>query len=190
MNINKYDNNFYGVPNGILHGQYDRLNEINDKIYERNVPTLHNNLETNFDIRSVPTRQSSVFPILDLNKKTTYKNNNNNNTFQDGNNDIFMPVHSKGPVKEYLENIHVESELRNQIYALQHGAEQSQYVPSSRSELFKVSTPVTKNNVEQPYKELFRTELYHTTGNDFVNRSQMGKKLFHNCTQTQMGDTK
>jgi hypothetical protein len=183
MNINEYNDKFYGVSDALLHGQYDRVNEINDKIYERNIPTLHNNnLETNFDIRSVPTRNCFVFPILD--KKTNIPPLKNVQKVEDS----FMPVHSKGPVKKYLENIHIESELRNQIYALQHGAEQSQYVPSSKSELFKVPIPITTNHIKQPFEGLFHRESYHTTGNDFVNKSQMGKKLFNNCTQTQMGD--
>jgi hypothetical protein len=163
--MNEYNNKIEGLPDDIFYGQYERLNELNDRLYDRNLSINNPKIDPRFDIRSVPTRNCLVFPILDMKYDAKTK--------------------IKKQIVNYNENIETESNLRNQYYALQHGADQSVYVPSSKSDLYNVSVPISMN-IEQPYKGLFQRESYKTTGNDFINNSDIGRDTFFNCTKTQL----
>jgi hypothetical protein len=55
-----------------------------------------------------------------------------------------------------MSNIDTESELRNQIYALQN-ASQAVYVPSSNSDLYHDGTTVVARPSAQPYPGLFES---------------------------------
>ena len=154
----------YGVHEGIAYGQYDRLDQLNNRIYDR---FNNNNInDIKYDIRSVPTRNCLLFPIVDMkyNAKTKIKH-----SLQKNNIDIVT-----------------ESQLRNQFYALQHGADQSIYVPSSTSDLYKVTVPITRNQEKQPHQGLFEKNTFVTTENLFIKNSPIGKNTFNNCTKTQL----
>lgn len=159
-----------GVAQGIHYGQYDRLGEINLRLYDRILATsvpIHeqqNSVPPNalpyyvhapkFDIRSVPTRNCLIFPVLDM--KFDAKTKIQKQSYSDN-------------------NIATESKLRNQHYALQHGADQSVYVPSSKSELYAISNPSQSTAL-----------LYTTTENPLINNSQIGKNVFNNFTKNQL----
>jgi hypothetical protein len=169
MNLSEYNEKIYGIPDGITYGQYERLDEINDRMYDRVLPSNNPIVNPKFDIRSVPTRNCLVFPVLDMKYDAKTKINKRE--------------------MGYNNDIETESQLRNQYYALQHGADQSIYVPSSSSELYKVPIPTSSNQKEQPYKGLFEKQNYVTTENIFINNSRIGKDNFNNCTKTQLRNT-
>lgn len=182
MNISDYDNKIFGLDEGILYRQNDPLDELNDRLFGRNLPAINTRLEPNFDIRSVPTRNCLVFPVLDLksSSRTTIQKQDYN-TEQN-----FAPMTKAGPIRGFVSNVQTESQLRNQYYALQHGADQGIYIPSSTSDLYRVPAPVTLDPQNQPFNGLFERNSYITTENSFINNSNIGKDIFNNNTKVQL----
>lgn len=174
-------NNFAEVPNGIIYSNIERLEVLNERISQRNLPDRWTNLKPNFDVRSAPTRYRHTYPILDTKpihikpQHMTYSTNRN-----------FAPIQSKGPFEGYLSNIQKENHLRNQIFPLKHGDDNSVYIPSSNSNLYKVTVPLTRQE-EQPFTELFhRPTHYVTSQNNFINETNIGMDTFNNPTRTQL----
>jgi hypothetical protein len=118
----------------------------------------------------------AVMPILDPReqphvKLTIEPNYNINNVFNPG---------TSAPFSGYSTNINVESELRNQIYALQK-CSQSAYIPKSNSDLYVLQFN-SSSKEQQPFPNLFVQEKY----NDFnPNPYHIGNDLFNNSTRTQ-----
>jgi hypothetical protein len=153
----------------------------NERIFARNFPSQ--NLQSYLSVRPVMTKYS-ILPIVDprtpahvpMKVEATY---NSKYTFNPGN--------TTSPWSGFASNVNVESELRNQIYALQK-CSQSVYVPSSESDLYQF-TMQNKNATNQPFPELFKTNIY----SDFnPNSEQIAQGSFYNHTRQQMkqyGDT-
>ena len=96
----------------------------------------------------------------------------------------FSPGNRMSPWSGFASNVNVESELRNQIYALQK-CSQSVYVPSSESDLyhFSMKNNIGQSNINQPFPDLFKTDLY----SDFnPNSEQIAKGQFNNHTRQQL----
>ena len=171
----------YDFP-GLLYRDDERVEELNDRIHGRIRPDNNVVLITNFDIRSVPTRNSLIFPIIDV--KTSTKSCKNTLYNIDEN---FAPIQSKGPFANFVKTIDKESDLRNQIYALQRGAVQSTYIPSSNSDLYNNVVPTSSVNIEQPFRGLFERNVnLITTQNAYVINSNIGRDVFHNNTKVQL----
>jgi hypothetical protein len=157
----------YGVPNKLYLCQYERQNEINDRISSRNIPSAP--LQPFYYQVPVSTKYGYM-PILDQSKPATVPLNNYpvyspHTTFNPGNN--------MAPWSGYVNNVNIESTLRSQFFALQ-DCEQSQYVPSSNSDLYNVYVP--PKPIKQPYPNLFKKEIFehcnpnpHNLGNNFFN---------------------
>jgi hypothetical protein len=150
----------------------------NKRIYDRNIPTQF--LQPYINVRPVMTKYS-YFPIVDprkelnvsLKQMPTYNINK-----------IFNPGNTMSPWSGFASNINTESELRNQIYALQK-CSQSIYVPNSNSDLYdyKFKT-ISKPN---PHELLFNNEKF----NDFnpnENLHNVGSAMFFNPTRVQVRD--
>jgi hypothetical protein len=154
-------------------------NEINIRIYERNIPSKP--LQPYLDVRPVMTKYS-YYPVVDPRRKIKTELNvmptyNINNTFNPGN--------TTSPWSGFASNVNVESELRNQIYALQKSS-QSVYVPSSNSDLYQFSF-VPTNKVDQPHTYLFKNETFNEFNpNEFSE--DVGYAMFNNSTRTQIKD--
>ena len=85
----------------------------------------------------------------------------------------FNPGNDEGPYSGYATNINVESELKNQIYALQK-CSQAVYVPSSNSDLYDYTFKTkTQSN---PHDLLFKQEHF----SEFVAATQV---VFHDENQ-------
>ena len=69
--MNIYERSNIAVPDGIIHNNVERLEELNERIHNRIIPDNNVKLNPVFDIRSVPTRNCLVFPVIDF--KTTNK---------------------------------------------------------------------------------------------------------------------
>jgi hypothetical protein len=171
------------IPAGIYYGQFDRLDSINQAVYQRNIPET--TLRPNFDSRSVPTKNIRFSAVQEHRRlpqdAVSYPN------YDPHNEQVFAPIQSRGPPAYFLASVDTESTLRNQFFALQHGADQATYIPSSTSDLYRTHVPIQSHPDPQPFPSLFRTVPLNTTTNQYIDQSQyIGKDTFNNCTQTQM----
>lgn len=148
-------------------------NETNNRIYDRNIPSKP--LQPYLDVRPVMTKYS-IMPIVDPRKENSVKlqqlpSYNIQNTFNPGN--------SQSPWSGF--NINNESILRNQIFALQK-CSQSEYVPSSNSDLYKWSFN-SNNKVQQTHQLLFKEDKFCEFN---PNPDKLGYGLFNNSTRVQL----
>ena len=155
-----------------IHGQ------TNQRIYDRNIPSQM--LQSYVDVRPVMTKYS-YFPIVDprkqingpLQQMPTYNIEN-----------VFNPGNAQSPWSGFASNINKESELRNQIYALQK-CSQSVYVPNSTSDLYAYNfqTPYIPNQHEL----LFKNETFDNF-NPNPAPKLCGSGIFLNSTRCQVKD--
>ena len=152
--------------------------QTNNRIYDRNIPSQI--LQPYLDVRPVMTKYS-YFPIVDPRKQTnvqliqtpTYNVHN-----------VFNPGNTRSPWSGFASNINIESELRNQVYALQK-CSQSVYVPNSNSDLYtyKFQTKTQSN----PHELLFRDESFESF-NPNPSPGLCGTGIFYNNTRCQVKD--
>jgi len=166
-----------GVIEGVYYCNDDRVQELNQRISTRNIPSSA--LEPAYSIRPVSTKYAYL-PILDVRKPSNvemkkYEKYNSEK--------IFNPGNAQAPWNGYSLNVDGESKLRNQFFALQK-CEQSNYVPSSKSDLYEVK--VDGNNIDQNYPLLFDKQEFDAFN---PNTCNLGSNLFDNCTRQQIKDT-
>jgi len=136
----------FGVIQGMYTCNHGRVDEINNRMSERNLPSA--SLQPQYSIRPVATKYGYM-QVLDQYKKTTvplnqYKSYNTKTVFNPGN--------ATAPWNGFSNNINTESSLRNQFFALQK-CEQSEFVPKSTSDLFQ--TKVDYKPQKQTHPLLF-----------------------------------
>ena len=156
----------------------DMRRETNERIYDRNIPSQP--LQAYLDVRPVMTKYS-YFPIVDPRKELTvpmiqmptYNVNR-----------IFNPGNTQSPWSGFATNVNLESELRNQVFALQK-CSQAAYVPNSNSDLYKYSFHSSQNNVSNPHALLFKEESF-CSFNPNPDNKIIGNGLFYNSTRTQL----
>jgi hypothetical protein len=159
----------------------DIHNETNQRIYDRNIPSQM--LQPYIDVRPVMTKYSYL-PIVDPRKEITVKMENlptfNPHT-------VFNPGNTQSPWSGFAANINTESDLRNQIFALQK-CSQSVYVPTSNSDLYKYSfNPSQQSQQYQPHDLLFNKETFNCF-NPNPNTNIVGSQIFSNPTRVQLRD--
>ena len=159
----------FGVVNGCYSCKYDQVDENNERIYDRNIPS--STLKPQYSIRPVSTKYS-MMPILDQRSKVNVPLQNYQNYSVDN---VFNPGNAQAPWAGFVNNVNKESELRNQFFALQK-CEQSEYVPSSKSDLYE--TKIDYKPVKQSHPLLFEKQDFeqfnpnvHNLGSDFFNNS-------------------
>lgn len=180
MDLRERDNAIPGLPHYLYYGQFERTDQLNMRIMERDVPDK--TLAPNFSPRPVPTKYS-LFPMLDARMPATVPIEPNYNYSPAAN--FTPPVMKTGPVCGFINHINIESDLRNQGVALQKGADRSVYVPASDSDLYKVYVPSRPS--EQPYPELFRKDRFDQQVHPNVTGApQVGIDRFNNNTRTQL----
>lgn len=153
-------------------------NKTNERIYNRNIPSQM--LQPYIDVRPVMTKYS-YFPIVDprknisapLNQMPTYNVNK-----------VFNPGNAQAPWSGFATNVNVESELRNQIYALQK-CSQAVYVPSSKSDLYEYRFQTKRQ--QNPHQLLFQKDSFESF-NPNPAPGQVGVGLFNNSTRVQVRD--
>lgn len=168
-----------GVHRELIVGQHERLNEINDRIKSRQFPD--HALEPNFSFRPVSTKYN-LMPIMakNSNPEPTVRIQPQLEHIVEMN---FNPGTRNAPFKGYARNIDTETILRNQTMATQN-ASQSVYVPSSDSDLYKVS--VVSRPVEQPYRHLFDQPSFVQGVHPNLVGKNIGKNMFFNSTRSQL----
>ena len=152
--------------------------ETNKRIYDRNIPSQF--LQPYLDVRPVLTKYS-YFPIVDprkeinipLEQMPTYNVNK-----------VFNPGNTTSPWSGFAANINKESELRNQIYALQK-CSQSVYIPNSSSDLFNYKFNTVKQN--NPHELLFKKDSF-LNFNPNPEPEIIGSSIFNNSTRSQIKD--
>ncbi len=168
----------YGVPEGILYGQNERVDELNSRLTSRHFPDMP--LAPNFDPRPVPTKYA-LFPMI--NRRTQPKESIQ--LLPRHHVEVnFNPGNAKAPPCGFIQNVDVETSLRNQTVALQNGAYQGTYIPSSKSDLYQVSVPYSPS--VQPHPDLFLKYDLNTNIPNKLNQSNIGKSTFSNHTRTQL----
>ena len=178
MNTHETNNEIYGVQKGLISGQFDRVDELNDRMSSRYFPTQE--LQPNFSPRPVPTKYS-LFPVIERRAPITEPIRQMPRHSVSEN---FNPATRNGPVTSYLANVDTETILRNQTTTLQHGAEQRVYVPSSQSDLYK--THAVGRVEVQTHPLLFEQQQYATTQKNTGEQYGIGKDQLYNHTRTQL----
>lgn len=158
-----------------------RHDVMSQRAFSRNQPSQQ--LQPYLSARPVLTKYS-IMPIVDPRKaihtpliqRATY------NPEQ-----VFNPGNDFGPWSGFASNVNNESELRNQVYALQR-CSQANYVPSSESSLYTM-TWQNKNAPQQPFPNLFVEEKFGPD-NKNVHSDTVGFALFNNATRQQTKNVK
>lgn len=167
----------YVYPNNETSSQIRK--ETNERMYNRNIPSQM--LQPYIDVRPVMTKYS-YFPIVDprkqlnirLQQQPTYNVNK-----------VFNPGNTQSPWSGYATKVNVESELRNQVFALQK-CSQSVYVPSSQSDLYNYSFQPSQSSHNQ-HTFLFQEQQFDNF-NPNPDDKLVGTGLFHNPTRVQIRD--
>jgi hypothetical protein len=177
------NNKLYGTVEGVHYGQNERVDELNTRIGSRQFPDSP--LEPNYDPRSIPTKYS-LFPVVNRRAPATkpilpYVEYNVTANFNPGSH--------RAPPSGFLTNVDTETILRNQTFALQRGADQSVYVPSSQSELYKVRLPIPSQSEPQPHPDLFQQYQFDPFLHPNAQDPNIGRDKFFNHTRTQLRGT-
>ena len=168
----------FGTHQAVQYRQNTNIDESNTRLNGRQFSDSP--LEPNFDIRPVPTKYA-LFPIVNRRKPVTEERLPYVDYNQGAN---FTPTVSKGPVSGFMNNIDTETVLRNQTFAKQRGLGQDMYVPSSNSDLYRVS--VVSRPTEQPHIGLFSQNTFSNRPHPNVENTTIGKDKFFNHTRTQL----
>ena len=175
----------FGVVNGCYTCKYNQVDENNERIRERNIPSA--SLRPEYSIRPVSTKYA-LMPILDQRKKVNVPLHNYQNFNVDT---VFNPGNAQAPWAGFASNINTESTLRNQFFALQK-CEQANYVPSSNSDMYNVE--VGGREEYDQFSDLVKPAA-PALGSLFVkpdlapfnpNSCDIGKRLFNNHTRQQL----
>jgi len=180
MNASESSNKIYGIPEGVSYGQNARVEDLNNRINSRN--TSDYALPPNFDPRPVQSR-FEMFPALNSRRPTKVSIESNYDYSLETN--FTPPLMARGPVSGFLNHVDAESNLRNQYFALQKGAGQGVYIPSSKSDLYRVTVPYIPG--EQTHPLLFeRTKFDSRLHPNIVSSPSVGKDVFNNYTRVQL----
>lgn len=151
------------MNNEILICNFERQNEINKRILERNIPLCNKNNPIN--IRPECTKYT--FPIF------TYNDNYNCFNIED------IRFKNEDCFKNYSSNIDIESVLKSQDKKLNNNVT-DKYIPSSRSDLYLNNIQQTDNTSELLYPHLFNKNII----NEKDSRNNVFKnKLFNTDTR-------
>ena len=152
--------------------------DTNQRIYSRNIPSQM--LQPYLDVRPTMSKYS-YFPIVEprakinvpLQQMPIYNIHN-----------VFNPGNTQSPWSGFSTNVNIESELRNQIYAIQK-CSQATYVPKSNSDLYTYNfkTPSQPN----PHQLLFQENSFEQF-NPNPDTNLCGSALFYNNTRCQVKD--
>ena len=165
----------FGVTRGLYYCNDSRIQELNKRIYDRNIPSQQ--LQASFDPRSVETRYVR-FPGLDCHKPSDVNIKHEPNYSQSGQ---FNPGTS-APYSGYATNVDAESELHNSFMANQKWTAQTQFIPSSKSDLYNTNV-TTSRPVQMTHAGLFQQETFAPFN---PNPCNIGHKLLYNHTRQQV----
>ena len=177
---NEGNGRLYGVIDGVFVASADRVDELSNRMFARNVPSQ--DLQPNYDMRPVATKYT-VLPIFDQYKPTT-KSMRSYPVYSPSN--VYNPGTSRPHFNGFASKVNVESTLRNQWFALQN-AQQSVYVPSTTSDLY--NTAIDYKPVMMPHPHL-ADDYSAALAPHNPNPMNLGRGIFENSTRVQLKDAK
>ena len=110
--VNGGGERLYGVVDGAYVASADRVDELSNRMFARNVPSQ--DMQPNYDMRPVATKYT-VMPIYDQ-YKTVSESTRSYPVYSPHN--VFNPGTSRPHFNGFAANVNVESTLRNQWFAL------------------------------------------------------------------------
>ena len=146
--------------------EYD--NELNQRLNTRYFPSQ--TLKPNFDPRPVQTKYTLFQTLEEQPNANVSLNKYNNYTTKD----VFYPGNSKAPVDFALDNVDVESLLRNQYFALQKN-DRAYYIPNVDSILYEHHSHLA----DKPKKEEFKKVNFKVN----VDKCNLAPNNFNNSTR-------
>tara|TARA_Y100000816_G_C25976375_1_gene509684 strand:+ start:229 stop:753 length:525 start_codon:yes stop_codon:yes gene_type:complete len=161
--------------NTLLIGQQDRTEELNNRLFNRNVPSSL--LKPQFEPRPASTKRTKL-PIID---ESSNQNTDKRKYLDYSLESVFYGGNSKAPVEGYFSNILKENDLRNQTRLLQRNDPLSTYIPDSTSDLYNTIVPSRPDT--QPHPLLFTRQQFIQTP---TFHNQIGNELFNNHCRTQL----
>ena len=169
-------NDYYKLSGCIPNSHAQSQN--NHRIYNRNIPSQP--LQAYLNIRPTMTKYS-ILPILEPRvaskvPMTQFPTYSSQQTFNPGN--------TVSPWSGFASNVTRESELRNQVFALQK-CSQATYVPTSNSDLYDYNFRTIKE--PNPHELLFQNDSF-SKFNPNPDPAIVGSNLFLNSTRTQVRD--
>ena len=169
----------YGVIDGVYQCNSYRVEELNDRIYDRNIPSQK--LQSQFDIRPVSSKYA-IMPIFDRRAIPTVPIER----MPDFNiEQTFNPGSAQAPWSGFATHINQESQLRNQFFALQK-ADQAYYIPPTSSDMYKVEV-TGQAAIQQPFPDLFNKPVFEPFNPNICGN---GGNLFYNCIRQQIKNYK
>lgn len=156
---------------------HENQNTINQNIYQRNIPS--ENMQVSLPQRSVSTKYAH-FPILDSRRESNVLLNY---ARPYDNNQMFFPGTRKPHFCGFAQNVDLESNLRNQFFALQK-ADQAIYVPNSNSNMYENHINFTTTNKNLDNELLFNNEDFDNFNPNISNK--IGNEIFLNSTRVQL----
>ena len=163
----------YNQNNGVTYNNQERLDEIDNRIFERNLASK--GLTKVYDPRPSHTRRT-FYPIVDnqsfkaVRPEVVY---NQETQFNPG---------TSAPYGGYATFIDNEHKLKNMFAPLQKGGGQGVYIPGSNSELYNMRVETTKPQQmthNMLFKEYNNFEKYNPNVHD------LGFETFNNHTRQQ-----
>ena len=176
MNLSE-NNKIYGLEPGILYGQNERVDELNSRALARFSSDAP--LQPNLSSRSVPTKYAR-FPLIDRVKQAKIPIHSYLDHSASTN---FAPIQGQGPFSGF--QVGIESDLRNQYFAIQ-SAPQATYIPSSSSDLYKVQVPTSSRQEVQPFLGLFDNYRMNPMAPIRNADPKIGSDTFLNNTRVQL----
>ena len=152
-------------------------NATNERTMKRRYPSAP--LRPYYQTRSVPTRQTKL-----MTTDPAVSNNvplNEYDLFSPEK--IFNPSDTNAPFELFQRNVDVESNLRNQLYALQ-SCPQADYVPSSKSDLFSLqSFALPEHTDKQPHTFINQVQDFAMKN---PNVGNICRSMFNNCSRQEL----
>lgn len=152
----------------------DINNQTNERVYDRNLPS--STLQPYFSLRPTQTKFTKLMT-------TTNPPSSNvplNYIPQYSPHSTFYPANANAPWSGFAGNIDVESDMRNQFFALQ-SCPQASYVPSSSSDLYTLRSFAHEPKPDvQTHPLLFKEERFDMFNPNMTNSS---KGVFNNHTR-------
>lgn len=151
---------------------YNYDNELNVKLNQRYFPS--SSLQPNFDPRPLSTKYS----LLNYPLKNQYVSDDSEqlvNYERYDNEKVFYPGNSKAPISHFLDNVDIESSLKNQFQFLTK-LDGPNYIPHIDSDLF-LDKNYENNNGQNLYK------LPHKVRGTNNKKCNLAPKTFFNHTR-------
>ena len=151
----------------------NRDTQANEKRFQRNFPSTW--LKPNFDLYPIPTKYTTMHvldqrpePKVEVMQTQPYNPHL-----------VFNPGNRKAPWEYFAENIDMESNLRNQFFALQKD-DRRYYFPETNSDLY-VNEVSPGAPIPQKFPLLQKKEIFLDNN---PNTCNLAPNMFHNHTRT------